>query len=804
MARLVHLKASFGAFVVACCFLYSAQVHHLAPRAAPSLNAVHLANLDATGTRDEVASLVSSLSTSQKVGQLLQVDIRKLFDGGDDWSQTAPILNKTRVAEYAKLGIGSFFNTPFDGRTQTQAPTVTHWRSILHDIHVVYAEHGAVPFVYGIDTTHGANYIQDATLFPQPLAAASSFNVDLVYRMGQVAAKDTLAAGIPWVFSPVVGIAAQPKWSRNYETFGEDPHAVSVLGVALIQGLQASNATAACMKHFIGYSNPTSGNDRADSVISDFELVNYYAPPFLAAVQQGRVKSAMETYTSVNGEPVIASHKLLVKLLRHDMGFDGLLVTDENEIHQLEAEHHAADSDLDAIYTVFNHTSVDMNMLPSLADVHNLTWSLVEQGRISTERLDESVRRILQMKADMGLLASYSQGNFTWTDATLTATVGAVEDQRDAKALADEAIIVLENSPKIPIDAVNPKYTLPIEDPQAAVFLTGPLADSKAFLCGGWSIFWQGTDNSTMIPHGMSIREALNHSFANLQYAAGVDTYGHAVGNLTEALETAAMSTYTIVVVGEAPYAEKNGDIDELSLPDGQLQYVRNLTAIASTNVILVVVEGRPRLLRGVHKNAAAVVVSFLPCEQGGQAIADVVTGRVNPSAKLPITYPKASGDVHLPYFHRVNSKCREGFQECAMEWTFGSGLSYTTFEYSDMTLSDSTVHSNGTLTLSVTVTNSGRRAGKEVVFVFISQKVRHGAVPEVKRLKHFTKVSLQPQESTTVRFTLTAVDWSYYAPQIGSGFHAVSEPGQFDVLVKHDTDCGKHPALCKTFHVVA
>ncbi|RHY24773.1 hypothetical protein DYB32_008701 [Aphanomyces invadans] len=574
MARLVHLKASFGAFVVACCFLYSAQVHHLAPRAAPSLNAVHLANLDATGTRDDVASLVSSLSTSQKVGQLLQVDIRKLFDGGDDWSQTAPILNKTRVAEYAKLGIGSFFNTPFDGRTQTQAPTVTHWRSILHDIHVVYAEHGAVPFVYGIDTTHGANYIQDATLFPQPLAAASSFNVDLVYRMGQVAAKDTLAAGIPWVFSPVPLHRAQ-----------------------------------ACMKHFIGYSNPTSGNDRADSVISDFELVNYYAPPFLAAVQQGRVKSAMETYTSVNGEPVIASHKLLVKLLRHDMGFDGLLVTDENEIHQLEAEHHAADSDLDAIYTVFNHTSVDMNMLPSLADVHNLTWSLVEQGRISTERLDESVRRILQMKADMGLLASYSEGNFTWSDATLTATVGAVEDQRDAKALADEAIIVLENSPKIPIDAVNPKYTLPIEDPQAAVFLTGSLADSKAFLCGGWSIFWQGTDNSTMIPHGMSIREALNHSFANLQYAAGVDTYGHAVGNLTEALETAAMSTYTIVVVGEAPYAEKNGDIDELSLPDGQLQYVRNLTAIASTNVILVVVEGRPRLLRGVHKNAAAVVV---------------------------------------------------------------------------------------------------------------------------------------------------------------------------------------------------
>ncbi|ETV76622.1 hypothetical protein H257_09115 [Aphanomyces astaci] len=604
---LVHLKASFGAFVVACCFLYSAQVDRLPPSPAAHVNFA----VTAAGPRDVVADLLVNLTTAQKVGQLLQVDIRKLFDGGDDWNNGgSPKLNKARVAEYAKLGIGSFFNTPFDGRTQVQAPTAANWRSILHDIHTIYAEHHAVPFVYGIDTIHGANYIQDATLFPQPLAAASSFNVDLVYRMGQVAAKDTLAAGIPWVFSPVLGIAAQPKWSRNYETFGEDPHTVSAFGVALIQGLQANNRTAACMKHFIGYSNPTSGNDRADSVISDFELVNYYAPSFLAAVHQGRVKSAMETYTN----------------------------------------------------------------------------------------------------------------------------------------------------------------------------------------------------NSTLIPHGVSVRDALNHTFANVRYAEGVDTTGHVIGNRTADLALAASSTYTIVVVGESPYAEKNGDIDELALPDGQLEYVRALTAIHSTNVILVVVQGRPRLLQGAHKLAAAVLVSFLPCEQGGQAIADVISGRVNPSAKLPLTYPQASGNIHLPYFHRVNSECREGFQDCAMEWTFGAGLSYTytSFEYSNVTLSDTKVWSNGTLTLDVTVTNTGLRAGKEVVFVFISQKVRHGAVPEVKLLKHFTKVSLQPQEATTVRFTLSAADWSYYRPQIGRGFHSVSEPGLFHAIVKHDTDCGRHPALCKAFHVEA
>ncbi|RHY65474.1 hypothetical protein DYB34_010676, partial [Aphanomyces astaci] len=480
--------------------------------------------------------------------------------------------------------------------------------------------------------------------------------------------------------------------------------------------------------------------------------------------------------------------------------------TDENEIHQLAAEHHAADSDVDAIFTVYNHTSVDMNMLPGLSDVHNMTLSLVQQGQISAKRLDDSVRRILQMKASIGLLDQYNHGQFAWQDKD--DVVGSAADQRDAKAAADESIILLENSPKLPVDAVSPKFTLPIEDPQARVFVTGPLADSKAFLCGGWSVFWQGTDNSTLIPHGVSVRDALNHTFANVRYAEGVDTAGHVIGNRTADLALAASSAYTIVVVGEASYTEKNGDIPDLHLPLGQRKYIKQLTAIPSTNVIVVVVAGRPRLLGGAHKKAAAVLVrlhcSFLPCEQGGQAIADVISGRVNPSAKLPLTYPQASGNIHLPYFHRVNSECREGFQDCAMEWTFGAGLSYTSFEYSNVTLSDTKVRSNGTLTLDVTVTNTGLRAGKEVVFVFISQKVRHGAVPEVKLLKHFTKVSLQPQEATTVRFTLSAADWSYYRPQIGRGFHSVSEPGLFHAIVKHDTDCGRHPALCKAFHVDA
>ncbi|CAK4463059.1 unnamed protein product, partial [Aphanomyces euteiches] len=337
-----------------------------------------------------------------------------------------------------------------------------------------------------------------------------------------------------------------------------------------------------------------------------------------------------------------------------------------------------------------------------------------------------------------------------------------------------------------------------------SIFLTGPLADSKAYLCGGWSLFWQGTDNSSMFKHGVSIRDGLSKSFANVDFATGVDVNGKAVEDRATVLAKAAKSEYTIVVIGEHGYAEKTGDIDNLDLAEGQLDYVRQLTALNSTKVILVIVSGRTRLLNGVTKDAAAVLLSFLPCEQGGEAFADVISGRVNPSAKLPLTYPKNSGNTHLPYYHRVNTACRDEFAECEMEWKFGSGLSYTTFEYGQVTLSQENVTSSGSVTVSVPVTNTGARAGKEAVLLFISQKVRHKYVPETKLLKKFQKISLKPQETVIVNFTLTAADWSYYAPQVGQGFRAVSEPGVFHVQIKHDTDCAKDNNLCKDFQVVA
>ncbi|KAH9121295.1 hypothetical protein AeMF1_006918, partial [Aphanomyces euteiches] len=684
-----------------------------------SIDKLEATSLASDATANPIDAILATMTVEEKVAQMVQVAIFSVLDGANPDPRVA--LNKTRVRQYAKLGVGSFF-----GMNMGAVWTPEEWKALISDIETIYAEESAIPMIYGIDTTHGAGFVHGATLFPQPLAGASSFNLDLIYRMGEIEAKDSLAVGLPWIFSPILGLVMQPKWSRNYETFGEDPYLASQMGASVIRGIQAKNDVAACMKHFIGYSNPTAGNDRSDSVINDYELVNYYAPPFLAAVKEGKVWTAMETYTSVNGEPVLASKKLLSDLIRYDMGFDGLLVTDADEVNRLIDEHHIANDEKDALYMVFNQTSLDMNMILTVETLDNAnganlgvladlvkgkeghanaiktTVELVNEGLLTEDRLDESVRRILQLKYDLGL---FNKSKTAYVPPT---PIGSPEDQRDAKAMADESIILLKNEPVTISGNAKPKQVLPIEDAGASIFLTGPLADSKAYLCGGWSLFWQGTDNSSMFKHGVSIRDGLSKSFANVDFATGVDVNGKAIEDRATVLAKAAKSEYTIVVIGEHGYAEKTGDIDNLDLAEGQLDYVRQLTALNSTKVILVIVSGRTRLLNGVTKGAAAVLLSFLPCEQGGEAFADVISGRVNPSAKLPLTYPKNSGNTHLPYYHRVNTACRDEFAECEMEWKFGSGLSYTTFEYGQVTLSQENVTSSGSVTVSVPVTNTG------------------------------------------------------------------------------------------------
>ncbi|KAG7392500.1 hypothetical protein PHYPSEUDO_000188 [Phytophthora pseudosyringae] len=738
----------------------------------------------------DIDALLANMTVRQKAAQMTQMDIYSMVDGDERDPKKA--LKREVVARYARAGVGSILNSPFaggpvGGRTGWSA---MDWREVIRQIHEIYKEEGAaVPMLYGLDTIHGATYVQGATLFGQPISAAASFSPELVYKMGAVAAKDTLSAGIPWIFSPVLGIAVQPKWSRVYETFGEDPLVSSIMGAALIKGLQSSGKVAACMKHFIGYSDVREGLDRADNVITDWELVNYFAPSFLAAVRAG-VRTAMESYVSVNGVPVIASKKLLVDLLRHDMNFTGLLVSDYSEVDRMYSEHHLVPSVAEAVRVTLQETSLDMNMSPDLQAFGDTIESLVGKGLISENRLDESVRRILETKRGLGLLDSGYYDGFERESMVNSDSVGNAADQGDALKLAQESVILLENH----------NSALPINLKKVMnVFVTGPVSDNKGFQCGGWSVFWQGSSDSTLFPNGVTFKEAVQAKVASsggqvkVDHLEVVDIDGNVNSqDFQQGLQLAAKSEYTLVVVGEPNYAEKTGDLlGSMALPAGQLWYLEELTKLNSTKVIVVVVSGRPRLLEGAHNHADAVILSMLPCEQGGQALADVVFGDVNPSARLPITYP-ARGTQLLPYFHRVNTRCQP-YEECPVQWEFGHGLSYTKFEYSALRLNSTQVHATtGALEVAVTVTNRGTRPGKDVLLLFVSQKFRRASVPETKLLKAFKKLDeLMPGASQDVEFVLMPGDWSYYEPHVvGRGFQRRAEPGEFVVsLLPSPTD---------------
>ncbi|GMF10326.1 unnamed protein product [Phytophthora lilii] len=738
----------------------------------------------------DIDALLANMTVRQKAAQMTQMDIYTMMDGDERDPKKA--LRREVVARYARAGVGSILNSPFaggpvGGRTGWSA---NEWREVIGQIHQIYKEEGAaVPMLYGVDTIHGATYVQGATLFGQPISAAASFNPDLVHRMGAVAAKDTLSAGIPWIFSPVLGIAVQPKWSRVYETFGEDPMVSSVMGAALIKGLQSSGKAAACMKHFIGYSNVREGLDRADNVITDWELVNYYAPSFLAAVRAG-VRTAMESYVSVNGIPVIASKKLLVDLLRHDMNFSGLLVSDYSEVDRMYSEHHLVPSVADAVRVTLQETSLDMNMSPDLKSFGDTIEALVRDGLVPENRLDESVRRILETKRDLGLLAPNYYEEFAKHEKDVVAGVGSSADQEDALRLAHESVILLENRNRaLPLNLK--KVT--------SVFVTGPVSDNKGFLCGGWSVFWQGSSDSSLFPNGVTFKEAVQAKVAasggqaHVEHLQVVDIDGNVnPQDFQRGLQLAAKSEYTLVVLGEPNYAEKTGDLlGSMALPAGQLWYLEELTKLNSTKVIVVLVSGRPRLLDGAHDHADAVLLSMLPCEQGGQALADVIFGDVNPSARLPITYPARATQL-MPYFHRVNTRCQP-YDDCPVQWQFGHGLSYTRFVYSAIRLNATQVHAtSGALEISVTVTNRGSRPGKEVVLLFVSQRFRRASVPESKLLKAFKKLDeLRPNASREVKFVLTPEDWSYYKPHVvGQGFQRHAEPGEFVVsLLPSSTD---------------
>ena len=745
------------------------------------------------------------MSVADLVGQMSQIDINIFLDKDNNYQFN----HATAERFIGEMGIGSVLNLP-QGGVQWSA---TDFRTIAIALDQIAAQYNRPPIIWGLDSVHGANYVQHATIAPQPLNIAATFNVTNAYATGVMASRDTRAAGLAWLFSPLVGIATVPQWSRVYETFGEDPTVVGSMAAAMIQGIQQPDTAsptsvphraAASAKHFVGYPHTRTGHDRAPAWIPTRHLYQYFVPPWKHVMDEAKPMTVMESYSEVDGVPMVVNGELLQHLLRDRLGFDGTLVTDYEEIYNAWQWHHVASTKAESVVQALAASaSLDMSMIPWDVDTFStaITEAIAEQ-RLDVERLKISARRVLDLKEQLGLM----DNTLTIVDPNL-ALVGS-DRERVYSGMVHDSLILAENKEKV----------LPL-DPNAPLKLlvTGPAADSMGAQSGGWTRQWQGTDDRSYYSYGDTTWERLKTASKEWEIAfrCGVDILGndcsedtdHHDENMIEiikhwtglgppstsiamAVQAASTADVTIICLGEEPNAEKPGDVNSLRLPAGQYNLVEAIRKNTSTKVVLVFFGGRPLTL---PQDVDTVLLGFLPGPDAGRAVVDIVTGAVNPSGRLPITYPSGDTMGGLPYYHAVSDKCTHGggplphydYGPCDVAWPFGHGLSYTEFSYSDFVAVGGI---DEDLSLSVTVKNIGNRDGADAVMFFTFDEFRP-VTPEYKRLRAFEKIYLKAGESTTVKKVVPVDDLRFVGPD--SDKHYILDPTMVSFVgVGSHTDC--------------
>src|SRR5467141_4071382 len=711
----------------------------------------------ASASAAAVEKLLGQMTLKEKIGQMTQLDIGMVTDGMDQAIRINSEKLHKAVVEY---GVGSILNV------HDQALSEEKWHEIIRAIQEEAKKTRLhVPVLYGIDTIHGPNYIAEGTLFPQPLAMAATWNPELMLRGSQIAAAETRKAGIPWSFSPVLDAGRQPLWSRLWETFGEDTYLATVMGVATVRGYEGSDlsspgSVSASLKHYVGYSYPTTGGDRSPALIPENTLREYFLPTFAAAVKAG-AHTVMVNSSEVNGLPGHANGYLLKDVLRSELGLQGFVVSDWMDIKKLVSVHHVATNEKEAT-RIGVMAGIDMSMVPSDYSFSNLLLELAQEGKVPMSRIDEAVRRILTVKHQLGLFDDPLRGIDSKT------AIGSAESRQVSLEAARESITLLKNE----------NHALPLSK-TAHILVTGPDADSLIPLNNGWTYTWQGDRASAYPKDHATILKAIQEKIGagNVTYVPGT-TVDREV-DVAKAVEAASKADAVVICIGEWAYAETPGNITDLTLPDAQLFLVHKIEETKKP-VILVLTEGRPRIINRIASPAKAIVMAYNPSNEGGQAIADILFGDVNPSGKLPITYPRSTNRL-FTYDHKMFSgeDWREGKAMAAPQFEFGSGLSYTTFSYSDLHVAPATASGSQSVLVDVTVKNTGSRAGKEVVQLYLNERVA-SVTPPLKRLKRFAKVSLQPGESRQVSFELTSDDLSF----IGADNKRVVEPGMFDVRI--------------------
>lgn len=713
----------------------------------------------------KVSELLSKMSIEEKVGQMTQMTVTTFEIKGQPGIFDMPKLQEA-IQTYH---IGSMLNVPNPG-----APTIQRWKEVITTINKeANKTRLKIPVLYGIDAIHGSSYTAGATLFPQQIGIAATFNTEIAKKGSEISAYETRASSIPWVFSPDLDLPRNPSWSRTWESFGEDAYLSSQMGAAMVTGFEGNDVgskyhVASCMKHFIGYGSTTTGKDRTPSIIPERVLRQFDLTIYQAAIKAG-AKSVMISSGEINGTPVHASKHLITDLLKNELGFQGVVVTDWKDIIYLYTRHKVAENNRDAV-RISVLAGIDMSMVPEDYSFYTDLLDLVQKGEVPMSRIDDAVTRILRMKFEVNLF----QNNIA--DLKDYPKFGSQEFIDVAYNAAAESITLLKNN-----DAV-----LPLSKSEK-ILVTGPTANSMKYLNGGWSYNWQGENSDKYAADKFTILEALQNKIGkqNVLYTSGADLEKEDEIEIQKAVALAKEASKIILCLGEKNYTETPGDISNLYLSPSQVKLALALSKL-NKPIILVLNEGRPRLISDFEDKMNAVIQCYLPGNEGARALADILYGDVNPSGRLPYNYPRFPNSLE-----KYNRKYTESLgdeeqnndaqyqKSYSPQYEFGTGLSYTTFEYSNLTIDKTTINNSDSLTVTIDVKNTGQLAGKEAVLLYLSDKVA-SITPEVKALKRFTKISLAPNESKTVTFTLNQKDLQF----VGDDLKWIAENGTFNIQI--------------------
>lgn len=720
----------------------------------------------------QVEQTLKKLTLEEKIGQMMEL-VTDLF-GANDKNGVFYIDEHKTDSILSRYKIGSILNAP-----NTCAPTAKQWEKYIAQIQKISMKRIGIPCVFGLDQNHGSTYTQGGTLFPQNINVAATFNREIARRSAEATAYETRAVSVPWTYSPTVDLGRDARWPRIWENFGEDCYLSSEMGKAMVYGFQGEDPNnidqyhiATSMKHFMGYGVPWTGKDRTPAYISPADLREKHFAPFLAGLQAGAL-TVMVNSASVNGVPMHANKEFLTGWLKEETGWDGVLITDWADINNLYTREMVAKDKKDALRIAIN-AGIDMIMEPYSCDACGYLVELVKEGKIPMSRIDDACRRVLRMKYRLDLFRNPTQKLKNYPK------FGGEEFAKLALEGAIESMVLLKNEGNI----------LPLQHGKK-ILLTGPNANQMRCLDGGWSYTWQGHRADEFAGKYNTIYEAFCNEYGkeNVILNQGV-TYNEKgkyweenEPQIQEAVAAAKDADVIVACIGENSYTETPGNLTDLWLSENQRNLVK---ALAQTGkpVILVLNEGRPRLIADIEPLAQGIINILIPGNMGGDALANLVSGKSNFSGKMPYTYPKEINSLANYDFKKSEEVgTMEGAYDynakITQQWGFGYGLSYTSYKYSNLKVSQSDFRHGDIIKVSVDVKNTGKVAGKESVLLFSSDLIA-SVVPDGRRLRAFDKVELQPGETKTVTFELKADDLAF----VGWNGKWRLEEGDFKLMI--------------------